>query len=167
MTHGTGRWLLRADLRRAAPYALLVVAALASLSSAAIAADSDEVAARAQQIVLDWNRRDFHAFAADMTEQPDIIDEFPPFHWFGPSAISVWNHDFEADAAKNAVTDATMTVSKPSNIVVNGSNAYVVLPSVVHFKQAGQPGTEPGTLTMSMEKFGSRWVVSALSWAKT
>jgi hypothetical protein len=145
--------------------ALLVVASVA-IATPAAAGDQEDVLSRVQQIVLDWNRRDFQALAADMTQSPDIIDEFRPFHWSGLSAIEDWNRDYDTDAARHGVRDATMQVSKPSHVDIAGTTAYVILPSVVRYKQAGGVGSEKGTLTMSLEKVGSTWRISAFSWTQ-
>jgi hypothetical protein len=132
----------------------------------ASADDEHDVVSRAQQIVRDWNQRDFKAFASDVTQSPDILDEFSPFHWSGPEAVATWNRDYLADASAHAITDTTMEVSAPSSISVSGDRAYAVLPAIARYKQAGRPGTESGILIMSFERVGARWLVSAFAWAK-
>jgi hypothetical protein len=102
------------------------------------------------------------AFTADST----IVDEFAPFAFPPPHAAAQWYDGFGADQTASGVTDASIAYTPPHFVTVDGSRAYVVLPTVYTYKIHGKPAKETGSLAFALRKLGSQWKISAMAWAK-
>ncbi len=102
------------------------------------------------------------AFTADST----IVDEFAPFAFPPPHAAAHWYDGFGADQAASGVTAASITYTAPHFMTVNGTHAYVVLPTVYTYKIHGKPAKETGSLAFALRKLGSTWKICAMAWAK-
>ncbi len=102
------------------------------------------------------------AFTADST----IVDEFAPFAFPAPHAAAHWYDGFGADQTANGVSDAVIASTPPKFVTIDGSHAYVVLPTVYTYKLHGKPAKETGSLSFALRKAGAQWKISAMAWAK-
>ena len=119
------------------------------------------------QFVDAFNKGDTKTAAAACAEQTSIIDEFPPHEWHGAGACSTWMNDYDADAKKNGITDAIVTLGSPRHIDITAERAYVVIPSDYTFKLKGKPAKETGSMfTFALRKGEAGWRITGWSWAK-
>jgi ketosteroid isomerase-like protein len=150
-------------MRRCVSVFVLVILAL----STAAAQDKNAVVAPVRQFVDAFNKGDAKGVAATCADQASIIDEFPPYAWHGANACAKWMSDFGADAKKNGVTEAAVTMGKMRHVDVNGDLAYVVVPTEFSFKLNGKPTKESGaTLTIVLHKGAKGWLITAWTWTK-
>jgi hypothetical protein len=78
-----------------------------------------------------------------------------------------WLSDWDADAKKNAITDAVVNLGNPSHIDVTADRAYVVAPANYTFKRHGKPEKETGSMfTLTLQKGEGGWRITGWSWAK-
>jgi hypothetical protein len=94
-----------------------------------------------------------------------IIDEFPAFNWQGAGAVSGWFADFVKDATKSGSTDMHITLGKPEHLSVEGTNAYLVVPTTLTSKHKGKPVSEKGRFVFVLEKASGAWNIANMAWA--
>jgi ketosteroid isomerase-like protein len=146
---------------------LFAIAMLASPATPARGADDAEVVAVVKQFVESLNKGDAKGVVGTCADQTSIIDEFPPHEWHGAGACANWLSDAGVDEKKNQISDAVVTLGKPSHVDVTGDRAYVVVPADYEFKQKGKPVKEAGSiLTMALQKGATGWRIIGWSWAK-
>ncbi|HYL35947.1 MAG TPA: nuclear transport factor 2 family protein [Bryobacteraceae bacterium] len=104
------------------------------------------VLATVHQFVDGFNQGDTKTLLAACADQTSILDEFPPHEWHGSGACAKWASEFDADAKKNGITDAVVTLRNPSHVDVTADRAYVVIPANYTFKQKGKPVSEVGSI---------------------
>jgi hypothetical protein len=94
-----------------------------------------------------------------------ILDEFPVFNWQGGDAVSGWFADFEKDAKASGSTDTLIALGKPEYLAVDGTNAYLELPSVLTSKHKGKPSKENGHFVFALERASGAWHIANVAWA--
>ena len=145
-----------------------IVLALAALIAApASASDKTDVMASVQRFVDGFNKGDTKTAAAACADQTSIVDEFPPYEWHGAGACMKWMSDYDADAKKNGITDAVVTLGTPRHVDITGDRAYVVVPTGYTYKLKGTPDKETGSsLTIALQKIGGSWRITGWAWTK-
>ena len=148
---------------------LLVVDVVMMAIVVAVAAPSEQskVMVPVRQLVNGFNQGDIKMAQSACAEQASIIDEFPPYHWSGAGACSVWMDAYNAWAKQNGVTDGAVTLGKTRAVEVSGDNAYLVMVTGFTWKQNGQPQRESGaTFTFVLHKATAGWRITAWTWSK-
>lgn len=129
------------------------------------AADS-EVTAPIHQFIDGFNSGDTtSAYAAYATGDIMIVDEFAPFHWFGPRAAQAWAADLDKLMKAEHGTDARVKYGPPTRTEVEGDSAYVVVPTTYMYKQQGKPMVEKGQMTFVLQSQAGAWKIIAWTWA--
>jgi len=146
-------------------FAIGAVLALA-LAGAARAEPSDsELAAPIHAFIDAFNKGDAKAAAA--THAPTdlaIIDEVPPYGWRGAGAFGAWAADLAANDAKAKITDQSVTIGEATRTEVDGGKAYVIVPAVYAYKQAGASMREPAQMTFALTQTASGWKIAGWTW---
>jgi len=147
---------------------ITALAALVTLLALPAAAqDSASAMAAVTKFVDSFNKGDEKAVIASCAERTAIVDEFMPHLWDGEGGCAKWVKAFDADAAKNGITDAVVTLHDPWHVDVSENIAYVVAPVDYDFKQKGQPVKETNSvLTIVLRKEKAGWRITAWTWAK-
>ena len=136
---------------------------------AAAAQSSDQTAALAtvHQFVDSFNKGDAAAGEAACASPAYIIDEFPPHEWHGATACADWARAYDANAARNGITDGFVTMGAPWHADVTGDRAYVVMPVTYAYKQHGKAILEPHSVfTIVLRKLSAGWRITAWTWSK-
>jgi uncharacterized protein DUF4440 len=94
-----------------------------------------------------------------------IVDEFPSFHWTGPSANDGWFAAFKQMSATEGVTGMTIHLGNPSELDVNGDKGYAVFPTVLNYNVKGKPTREPGSFVFAVDKSSGSWKITSWAWA--
>lgn len=143
------------------PFHLAIAIAIGTLAPASEKTD-------VMQVVQRWadafGRRSFDTSNAPCADDAVVIDDFPPHVWQGAGACSRWFKAFEAWAATNGATDAVIEMAKPGHFESTAGFAYLVAPVTLSYGKAGKRVDFPGTLTMSLRKSASGWLVSGVAW---
>ena len=146
---------------------LLTIGAASLLAAASPASDPSDAMATVTRFVAAFNKGDSAAAVAECAAQTSIIDEFAPYEWHGDGACGAWLSAWGADAQQKGITNAIVTLGKPSHIDVTGDRAYIVSPANYVWKQKGKPMKETGSiLAISLQKGASGWKMTGWSWAK-
>ena len=113
-----------------------------------------------------FNKGDMAGAAATHAAEADlvILDEVAPFLWRGAKALPTWAADLEADAKKKNITDQKVTLGAATRVETDGASAYVVVPSVYTFKQAGVAMREAAQMTFALKKGASGWLIHGWTW---
>jgi hypothetical protein len=101
-----------------------------------------------------------HAAGADLT----IIDELPPFVWRGPQAFETWTMALDAMNKQGGITDQKVTTGAPTRIESSGDSAYVVLPTVLTYKEKGVAMRETAQMTFALKKGAGGWLIHGWTW---
>ncbi len=118
------------------------------------------------QAVIDFNKGDYNGWAAACASPSQIIDDFPPHVWSGPTACSDWVTAFQAFVKKNKMTSMTVIFGTPWKMAIAGNVAYVVLPATLHFNQNGKPMKLLGSvMTIALKKSAGGWLMTGWTWA--
>lgn len=142
-----------------------VIIAGVGFVSVAVAAPQDEVAAPISQFINAFNKGDVKtAASANVDEGITIIDEFPPHHWAGKTAFADWMADFDKEAKAKGITKPLVRISKPTRIVSNETNAYVIVRSVYTFNLKDVAMGEVGQMTFALTHGTTGWKISGWTW---
>jgi len=145
---------------------MLGVAACVALCAATAGAADEKPSATVQKFIDSFNKGDGAAAAATHSASADlsIVDEVPPYQWNGPQAFQSWAAALEAESKKNGITDERVTLSPPTRELVSGDKAYVIVPAVYTFKQAGKPMSEKAQMTVALKKETGGWLIHGWTW---
>jgi ketosteroid isomerase-like protein len=147
--------------------AFIALALAALLHTPAAGQNKTAVMTTVQHFVNAFNKGDTKTATALCAEQTFIIDEFPPYEWYGAGGCAKWMTAYDADARKNTITDPIVTLSSPRHVDIVGDHAYVVVPADYAFKQKGKPVKETAsTLTIVLRQSAGAWRISSWSWSK-
>lgn len=154
-------------MRFATPLAAALVAfAPAAYAPAAHASEASDIIASINSFAAAMNKHDNAAIDGSFAPSPTIIDEFAPYHWSGPNALSDWHKGFSDDAEKTTVTNLQVKMSRPSFIDTDGNNALAVVPTSFSFKEQGRSQVETGTYTFVLQKIDQAWKIAGFSWTR-
>src|SRR4051812_15185508 len=129
--------------------------------------DKAAVEATVRQFADAFNKGDTKTAAAACAEQTSILDEFAPYVWHGAGACAKWMQDYDADAKKNGITDAAVTLHSPKHVDVTADRAYAVFPVDYAYKAKGKATKETGSiLTVALHKSTAGWRITGWSWSK-
>jgi SnoaL-like domain len=149
---------------------LVLAAALAAAPlavSPAKASEKTDVIAKLKQYVSSFNNGDKDAMDAACAPQASIIDEFPPHAWLGATASADWRNDYETFVKNHGITDVNIPFREPSHIEITGDRAYVVMPTILTYKQHGKQDTEAGAVwTFALQKVSAGWRITGWAWAE-
>jgi len=147
---------------------ILIALGMAVLAAGLAAADEKtDVMVPVHQFVDAFNTGDTKTAAAACADDMSIIDEFPPHEWHGPGTCLTWMNDYDADAKKNGITDAIVTLSQPRHIDITVDRAYVVVPANYIFNMKGKLVKEiDSILTVALQKGEAGWRMTGWAWAK-
>lgn len=94
-----------------------------------------------------------------------IIDEFSPYYWIGPTALTQWAADHYKDAEPRGISDGKVTAGKSSLTDVAAGVAYAIAPAHYTFKQNGIAMVEDGTMTFALAGKAKAWKIAAWTWS--
>ena len=97
---------------------------------------------------------------ANMAGDVVIIDDVPPFRRTGRHEAELW---FQRLAVARHQVDASLTL-KNADVRVFGDKAYVVAPGLYRGMLEGSGVEVQGTLTVTLSRRDSRWLVDGLIW---
>ena len=144
---------------------VLLLLVLALCAPVAIPAAKDDVAAPLRQFIDGFNTGNTDsAFAAYAAGSITIVDEFAPHLWTGPNAAHQWADAYDKHSKATGVTDGKVTYSKPTRVEVEGSVAYVVMPTVYLYKEKGKPMQEEGQIIAVLTRESGAWKIRSWTW---
>jgi ketosteroid isomerase-like protein len=151
----------RAEKRMKTLPAALALLPLASMS--ATASDEADVRSVLHQWSASFNSGDSKTVNSTCAANAIVLDDFPPHVWQGPAACSRWFKDFQAYAAKAAITDANIVEGKTAHLEFDSGYAYLVASVTLSFRKSGKPVTATGVITMALHKGGAGWLITGFA----
>jgi hypothetical protein len=144
---------------------VIALGLIALLQSTTAGPDKTAVLAAVHQFVDAFNKGDTKTAAAVCADQTSIIDEFPPHEWHGAGGCARWMTDYDADAKKNGITNAVVTLHTPKHLKVMADRAYVVVPADYVYQQKGKEVRQVGSmLTVALQKATAGWRITGWAW---
>jgi hypothetical protein len=129
------------------------------------AANPTDVIVPIHQFIDGFNTGDTKsAYAAYVSGNIVIVDEFAPHLWVGPHAAQDWAADYEKHAEATGVSDGTVKYGAPTRAEVEGDVAYVVIPTVYNYKEHGKATTENGQMTFVLHVEKDGWKIAEWTW---
>lgn len=145
---------------------VIAMIAGALFSTAAIAAPADDVTVPIHQFIDGFNTGDTKsAYAAYSSGDVAITDEFTPHLWMGPKAAQAWAADYDKHAKATGVTDGLVAYGPPTRSEIEGSLAYVIVPTVYTYKENGKPIAEEGQMTFVLNSGAAGWKIKSWTWS--
>jgi hypothetical protein len=144
-----------------------IVCLCVGIGAAARAQTPDpQVMAPINKFMEAFNKGDMAGAAATHAAEADlvIIDEVSPYLWRGAQAFQTWAADLASDDKKKGVTDQKVSIGAATRVEMDGTGAYVVVPSVYTFKQKGVAMREAAQMTFTLKKSGSAWLIHGWTW---
>ena len=141
-----------------------VLVSLCSGSAVLAQATDPKIVAPVTKFIDAFNKGDAAAAAATHAADVTIIDEVAPFVWRGAQAFKTWSADLEAEAKKRGITDEKVTLSPATRVETSGRDAYVVVPGVYTFKEAGVAMREIGQMTFALKEGAGGWLIHSWTW---
>jgi hypothetical protein len=141
---------------------LISLAITALAATPAVASEEKNVMAVVRQWTGLFNKDTATSALAACADETSIIDDIPPYVWFGSGACSSWLSVLNAESQKSAVTDLSSTLLKPRHVLVTADRAYVVVPINFTFKLDDKVTNETGSvLTVALQKVPAGWRITA------
>ena len=129
------------------------------------AANQQDLTKPIHQFIDGFNKGDTNsAFAAYVSGDVVIVDEFAPHLWTGPHAAQNWAADFDKMTKAEGSSDASVKYGASTHTEVEGDVAYVVIPTTYNFKQKGQVMTEKGQMTFVLHQESGTWKIASWTW---
>jgi len=143
---------------------LLLSAVLAAGPVAA--SEETDVMAVVHQWIDGFNKGDAKAADAACAHHGAIIDILPPHVWHGSGMCAQWWKDFNAYIAQNGITEPHAAPGKARHVDIDGTQAYLILPVTLTYKDHGKPTKETGSYAiMTFAKGNSGWRMTSWAWA--
>lgn len=133
---------------------------------AADASDRTDVVSAVNRLVTAFNNGDTQAFIASCAAETSIVDEIPPHEWHGAGGCAKWVADYGLFVEHEQIADAVTTVGTPRRVVINGKDAYVVLPATCTYRQAGKSVRENVIVTVTLHSGSEGWRLTGWTWAR-
>ena len=126
-----------------------------------------QVMAPIQKFLDSFNKGDTAGAAATHAADGDlvIIDEVAPYVWHGAKAFQSWSAALDADGKARKITEPVVTLGAPIRMETTGDQAYVVVPAVYTFKQAGAAMRESAQMTFALKKGAAGWLIHGWTWS--
>lgn len=132
----------------------------------ALTAANADVTATIHQFIDGFNNGDLKSVnAAYASGDIQIVDEFAPNRWSGPTAPQMWAADYEKHAQATGVSNGRVRYGSPTRTEIAGDVAYVVVPTVYFYKERGKPMAEKGEMTFVLQQQSGAWKISAWTWS--
>ena len=146
---------------------LISLAITVLAATPAAASEEQNVMAVVRQWTGLFNKDTATAALAACADETSIIDDIPPYVWFGSGACSSWLSVLNAESQKSAVTGLSSTLLKPRHVLVKADRAYVVVPINFAFKLNDKATMETGSvLTATLRKVPAGWRITAAAIAE-
>jgi hypothetical protein len=146
--------------------ALFIIFASVFLVSASLAAPASDPAKPVRQFIDGFNTGDLKsAYAAYASGEITIVDEFAPHRWTGPHAPQEWAAGYDKHSQATGVTDGKVTYGAPTRTEVEGSDAYVIMPTVYLYKEHGKSMQEEGQITSVLHLEAGEWKLRSWTWS--
>jgi hypothetical protein len=127
--------------------------------------DKARVVSLVKEAVDAWSRNDIEGAKRHMSPSVVLLDSTAPYIFQGPTAVADWVKAYAVESKALDISDSWQTLGEPTEVDVDGTHAYVVLPAVYGFKQHGEPVRVNATVTVVLGKSSKDWSFLAWNWA--
>ena len=155
--------------RRLSAAAFAVAFAVAAQPAAAdpMQVELNAVMATVYRFDNSFNSGDVKAEVATCASQASIIDDFPPHYWQGANACGDWASALADANKRGGFSKEVVSLGKPSDIQIDGANAYVAIPAKYTYKIHGKPQKQSAIWTLALHKTPAGWRITAWAWGPT
>jgi len=93
-----------------------------------------------------------------------IIDNVAPFIWKGPTAVADWMLSMTLYFEERKIRDGCIVYRSPITKLVDGDQAYAVVPAVWSYKSKDIPIRHAATITFALRRTSAGWKIAGWSW---
>ncbi|MDR3517624.1 MAG: hypothetical protein P4M00_17615 [Azospirillaceae bacterium] len=93
-----------------------------------------------------------------------IVDKAAPFIWKGPTAVADWMLSMTLYFEERDIREGSIVYHSPITKLVDGDQAYAVVPAVWSYKLKGIPIRHAATITFALRRMPSGWKIAGWSW---
>jgi ketosteroid isomerase-like protein len=111
-----------------------------------------------------FNNNDVDLVQAACADETLIIDDFPPHEWTGSRATTTWFRGLARMGTEYGMSDPSVKLEAPRNVIVSDRHAYVVSPIDVRWLQDGEPAARTGFITLAVREDADGWRITACAW---
>ena len=111
-----------------------------------------------------FNKGDMAAAAAQHDKSVTIIDEVAPYSWSGTGAFAGWLAALGKESSSLGRTDEAVAFGAPTRELIDGAQAYVIVPATYSYKQKGVAMLEVAQITFTLHKGAAGWKISSWTW---
>lgn len=108
---------------------------------------------------------DATALADTFVAEPVILENFSPYVFRGPNALTLWASGFRGHARELA--DLVATFGPAQDFDRTGDRVYFVLPTTWRGTSKGRPFVEEGGWSFVLKENSPDWRIEAYAWAVT
>jgi ketosteroid isomerase-like protein len=111
-----------------------------------------------------FNKGDMVAAAALHDKSVTIVDEVAPYSWSGPNGFAGWLEALGKETSALGKTDEAVAFGAPTRELVEGAQAYAIVPVTYTYKQKGVAMVEKAQITFTLHRTASGWKISGWTW---
>jgi ketosteroid isomerase-like protein len=111
-----------------------------------------------------FNKGDMAAAAAQHDKSVTIVDEVAPYIWSGQGAFAGWLAALGKETSSLGKTDEAVAFGAPTRELVDGAQAYAIVPVTYTYKQKGAAMVEVAQITFTLRKGAAGWKISSWTW---
>jgi hypothetical protein len=142
----------------------LVLACLPVVFANAALAQTPDPITVVRKLIDDFDRGDMQAAQANFTGDVAIIDEFAPYLWQGPGAVSNYLAAFDTFSKAKGRTDQTLKNLSVIRSDVDGDFAYIVVRAIYRYKERGRSMSETGDDVYVLHNGPGGWKIESFTW---
>jgi ketosteroid isomerase-like protein len=143
----------------------ILAAGLTALAGLAAAQPAPGPVDVVREVLAAFNHKDIAAVKARLAPEMSIIDDFGAYEWHGPGAFQAWLDDYLATAKTEGLTPGGQARPTLIRADVKGETAYVVMRSVLSYRQRGVLMAMPGREAFSLRRGQDGWKITGWAWA--
>ena len=96
-----------------------------------------------------------------------IVDKVGPFIWKGPTAVADWMLSMTLYLEERDISDGSIVYHPPITKLVDGDQAYAVVPAVWSYKSKDIPIRHAATITFALRRTPAGWKIAGWSWNRS
>jgi SnoaL-like domain len=152
---------------RLASATLGLLLALTVIPRPVFASEKTDVTAAVNQFFNNLGDKTLDKAVAVCDSPVSILDEFPPHHWYGPTACADWWKAYNEYNRASGIKSEGAALGTPWTVDVSGDRAYFVGPATYTYRQKGKLIKEAhAVFTVALRRTEAGWRITSWTWSK-
>lgn len=152
--------------RRLTVLTLVIIAFCSTTALADNQHRTTQVVAPVKALLGAMQSGDVKTMRAQYAPSITIVDDHPPFLWWGKNAEDAYALSFDPFAKKVKMTGLKVWLGEPEHIHIATTNAYAVVRVRATSTVDGKPFHERGLLAFTLQKMSSGWKITTQTYTE-